>query len=128
MTTEKFKASVQYGDWKGTAAADRADKNDPESWLEMHGKKKPDEFLVGIEIWAGENHGKHQDPISVTFLLAALPDHDTVLGKIGTGKALAVRKVREDMALVDFFGLFKRFSVSISNHGMLTDREYTYQD
>lgn len=128
MATEKFKASVQYGDWKGTAAADRADQDDPERWLIKQGKKKPDEFLVGIEIWAGENHGKHKDPISVTFLLAALPDHDTVLGKIGTGKPLPVRKVREDMALVDFFGLFKRFSVSISNHGMLTDREYIYTE
>jgi hypothetical protein len=126
MTTETFKASVQYGDWTGTAAADRADQNDPERWLEKQGKKKPGEFLVGIEIWAGENHGKHKDPVSVNFLLAALPDHDTVQGQIRSGKPLQVRKVQEDMNLVDFFGLFKRFSVAISNHGMLTDREYEY--
>jgi len=128
MTTETFKASVQYGDWKGTAAADRADQNDAEHWLEKSGKKKADEFLVGIEIWAGENHGKHKDPVSVTFLLASLPDHDTVQGQIKTGKPLQVRRVREDMNLVEFFGLFKRFSVAISNHGMLTGLEYTYSD
>jgi len=44
-TTETFNASVQYGDWKGTAAADRADQNDPDHWLEKSGKKNPDEFL-----------------------------------------------------------------------------------
>lgn len=128
MTTETFNASVQYGDWKGTAAADRADNHDPERRLEKNGTKKPNEFLIGIEIWAGENHGKHKDPISVTFLLASASDHDTVKNQIETGKPLQVRKVREDMNLVDFFGLFKRFSVSISNHGMLTDREYIYSD
>jgi len=68
--------------------------------LEKHGRKNADEFLVGIEIWAGENHGKHQDPISATFLLASLRDHGTVQGQIKTGKPFQVRKVREEMKLV----------------------------
>lgn len=128
MTTETFKASVQYGDWRGTAAADRADQNDPEHWLEKNGKKKPGEFLIGIEIWAGENHGKHKDPVSVTFLLASASEHDTVKNQIETGKPLQVRRIREDMNLIEFFGLFKRFSVAISNHGMLTECQYSYSE
>ena len=45
MATEKFIASVQYGDWKGTSAADGADRNGLRDWLEANGHKKSDEFL-----------------------------------------------------------------------------------
>ena len=127
MPTETFHASVQYGDWKGTSAADRADQGDADDWLEAHGHKKANEFLLGITLWAGENHGKHKDPVYVTFLLASARDHDNVKAQIESARTpVAVRKVQVEMKLVEVFGLFKRFSVAFSSHGMLNEREYTY--
>lgn len=128
MPTETFRASVQYGDWKGTSAADNADKGDAEDWLEAKGHKKPDEFLLGVTLWAGENQGKHKDPVSVTFLLASPRDHDSVKAQIqSAGGPVMVRRVQVEMKLLEFFGLFKRFSVAFSSHGMLDEREYTYR-
>ncbi|MBY0248343.1 MAG: hypothetical protein K2Q17_11815 [Nitrospiraceae bacterium] len=128
MTTEMFDATVQYGDFMGTAAADRADNGGPNKWLEERGKKKPDEFVVGITLWAGESSDKHKDPVSVTFLLVS-GSHDSVKREIESGgQPLEVRNVDVDMTLTEFHGLFKRFSISISPGGMLNGREYKYID
>ena len=129
MGTNRFIASVQYDDWKGGAAADRADKNSPEEWLQVNGHKNENEFLLGITMFAGENHGVHKDPVSVDFLLATPGDHDSVKAMIDSAHGpVEVRKVSVSMNLVDFFGLFKRFSVTLSSHGILGEREYTYFD
>lgn len=128
MAVQTFRAGVQYGDLRGSAAADRADQNDAEHWLEKNGHKGPDEFLVGIELWAGESHGKHKDPIFATFLLASPRKHDNVKAQIESGNPLQVRRVKVDMPLVEFFGLFKRFSIALSAHGMLEGREYAHAD
>jgi hypothetical protein len=37
MSTDTFKASVQYNDLTGSAAADRADMSDASVWLKKHG-------------------------------------------------------------------------------------------
>lgn len=127
MTTDTLHASVQYDDFKGSSAADRADRGNADDWLEANGHKMPGEFLLGITLWAGEYHGKQEDPISVTFLLASLEDQDLVMKEIESeGKPVEVRKIRVKMKLTEFFGLFKRFSIALSLHGKLNDREYTY--
>lgn len=129
MSTNRFIASVQYGDWKGGAAADRADMKGPEEWLNANGHKNEDEFLLGITLYTGESHGVHKDPVYVNFLLATPRDYDSVERKIdSTHGPIEVRKVSVGMNLLDFFGLFKRFSVTLSSHGMLGEREYTCPD
>ena len=128
MQQEKFKASVQYDDWKGSAAADNADKGDASDWLEKKGLIQKGEFLLGITLYTGESHGSHKDPVSVEFLLATPGDHDSVKAMIDTGTPVVVRRVRADMKIVEFFGLFKRFSIYMSSHGMLDSRDYTYPD
>lgn len=129
MTTEKFLASAQYDDWKGTSAADGADMSDADAWLVANGHKQPDEFLLGITMFAGENHGVHEDPVFVEFLLASPRDHDTVKAMVESSQVpVEVRRVRVDMNLSEFFGLFKRFSITLSSHGMLGEREYRYDD
>lgn len=129
MATETFLASVQYGDWKGTSAADEADRNGLRDWLEANGHKKSDEFLLGISIFVGENHGAHKDPIYVDFLFASPGDHDRVKAMIDTSQELVkVRKVSVEMKLTEFFDLFKRFSIALSSHGMLGERDYTYAE
>lgn len=129
MQTERFIASVQYGDLKGTSAADRADKNDAEAWLVANGHKQKDELLLGISMYAGENHGKHENPVLVEFLLAAPGDHDSVLAMLNASNGpVMVRRVKVSMSVTEFFGFFKRFSIAFSAHGMLGEREYTYLD
>ncbi len=129
MTTERFLASAQYNDYKGTSAADRADDNGASAWLEANGHKQPDEFLLGITMFAGENHGTHKDPVFVEFLLASPGNHDTVKNMIDSSQGpVDVRSVKVDMPLSEFFGLFKRFSVTLSSHGMLGEREYRHDD
>jgi hypothetical protein len=77
--------------------------------------------------FAGENHGKHEDPIFVEFLLATPGDHDSVKAMIDAHNGpVFVRRVETDMPIAQFFGFFKRFSVSLSSHGMLDGRDYTY--
>ena len=127
MPVKTFRASVQYDDLKGSAAADRADKGDTIDWLEKNKLKQDGELLLGITLYAGENHGKHKDPVYVEFLLASAGDHDTVEAMIdaNTGPIL-VRRVKKEMALTEFLGLFKRFSVHLSSHEMLEGKEYTY--
>lgn len=114
--TARFTASVQYSDLTGTAAADRADTGDADSWLEKNGYKKPEELLAGITMLAGENHGKHEDPVVVTFLLTSLAD--------ASASPVPVRPVCINMELMQFFGLFKRFEIAISLRGELTNKEY----
>jgi hypothetical protein len=129
MATEKFIASVQYGDWKGTSAADDADRNGIGDWLDTNGHKKPGEFLLGVSMFVGENHGVHEDPIYISFLLASLGDHDNVEAMIDSNHGpVNVRKVSVKIKLTEFFGLFKRFSVVFSPHGMLGESDYTYAE
>src|SRR5689334_6794245 len=110
MHTKPFKASVQYGDLKGTAAADRTDKATAENWLKDQKLMQDGESLLGIELWAGENHGKHKDPVSVTFLLATPGDHDNLKQMIESHNGpVLVRKVGVRMEIADFLGFFKRF-------------------
>ena len=127
MQTEAFKAAVQYGDFSGTSAADGADKGDVSDWLKKKGLVQEGEFLVGITLYAGENHGKHEDPVYVEFLLATNTDHDNFQAMLDSHSGpVVVRRLKQQMPLAEFFGLFKRFSVYVSAHGMLEGREYTH--
>jgi len=135
MVTERFVASVQYDDWKGTSAADSADDNSPNSWLEDNGYSGPDDVLIGITMFAGENHGQHQDPVYVEFMLMPLEGHDNIKSKLDAGgDPVEVKRVGVEMNLADFFGLFKRFNVAFSfkaglgGPGVLDGREIVWQD
>ncbi len=129
MHTESFKAVVQYGDLKGTSAADRADKADAEKWLKEQKLSQEGEFLLGIQLWVGENHGAHKDPVSVTFLLAPLGNYDSLQKMIDSHEGpIVVRKVRQQMPIAQFLGFFKRFAVTLSAGSMLEGREVMYPD
>lgn len=129
MTTGIFRASVQYNDWKGSSAADDADKNDASKWLKENGHIEDGEFLLGIKMFAGENHGTHEDPVYVEFLTATPGDYDNVKAMVESSTGpIEVRSVRVQMAVTEFFGLFKRFGVTLSRDSMLEGLEYHYYD
>ena len=122
----KFTASVQYNDLKGTAAADRADVGSASKWLKDNGYINDGEYVIGISIFVGENHGVHSDPISVEFLISELRGYENIPEMIkATGEPIEVRQIVVDMNLTDFFALFKRFSVTLSIAGMIEGMEYT---
>lgn len=127
MTTEVFRASAQYDDWKGTVAADQSDMSSINEWLEDNGIPMTEKILVGFSSFAGENPGRHIDPLHMEVLLVDLSTYGDVSAAIQSG-AIEVERHRIDINLVDFFGLFKRFSVSLSTNGILTDQEYQYFD
>jgi hypothetical protein len=118
---EIFKASVQYNDLKGSCAADRADNSDATEWLKNNGHIQENEFLVGISMFAGENHGEHRDPVSVTFLIT----DETGFRALGQNSSeYEIRKVNVDMEITAFFALFKRFEITLSTNSCLEDKEY----
>ena len=121
-----FKASVQYGDLKGSVAADNADKGDARDLLKNGGHISDDEFVVGICMWAGENHGKHKDPVSVRFLVSDLKGYDNIPEMIeASGEGIELREVSLDMDLMDFFALFKRLELTLSNGGRIEGVSYS---
>ncbi|HET7620437.1 MAG TPA: hypothetical protein VFK39_00915 [Gemmatimonadaceae bacterium] len=126
--SDQFRASVQYNDFTGSAAADRADRGGPEEWLRSKGLAQPDEFVLGIEVWAGENAGVHRDPVSVHFVLVT-GTFDSVEPKVRSARGtVRTTRVSAEMSIAEFMGLFKRFSVSISPKGMLDGKRYEYTE
>jgi hypothetical protein len=127
MISEKFFASVQYDDFKGTVAADMASDFAPTKWLKDNGYAADNEFLVGIAMATGENHGGYKDPLHVEFLIAP-GDHDSVQSELDSRKALSVRSIHVDMPIAEFLGLFKRFGLTLSSHGMLEGKSIAKTD
>lgn len=128
--SERFKASVQYGDWEGTAAADDADEIDLDDILSKNGLKSDQEFLLGIEVFIGENHGGKVESPYVTVLLVDRGTFDDVDALLkGTKGPVPVKAVDVELTLEEFFGLFKRFSVNLSrSHLNFIGREFERKD
>ncbi|CAM0557783.1 hypothetical protein [Vreelandella titanicae] len=127
MATENFKASVQYNDLKGSAAADRADFDDAEKWLSEKTRIQDGEHLVGIKVFISENHGDCNEPIFVEFLIDShVRDTQRLPGK--EGSPIELKRVRADMSINDFFALFKRFEITLSPDGDLENKYYRYAD
>ncbi|MGE3335225.1 MAG: HEPN-associated N-terminal domain-containing protein [Rhodospirillaceae bacterium] len=123
----RLRASVQYGDWRGSAAADDIFRGDLSDYLQSIDQLGEDEFLVGVEMWLGENHpGRPIEEPFVTALISNRGDFDTLKAKLSAQKdPIPLRRVRLDLTLAEFFGKFKRFSITILRNGLgLEDREY----
>lgn len=124
----KVRASVQYGDWEGTAAADDDADIDLSDFLEKKGLYDREiEFLVAVEVLIGENHGGKVKPPYIRCLIQDKPDFDTVADHLAAQPdPLTFKSVDIELTLEEFIGLFKRFAVTLSRRGLnLTDREFT---
>jgi hypothetical protein len=121
---EVFKASVQYNDLKGSAAADRADMTDATNWLRNNGHIN-DDYVVGVSMWAGENHGTHKDPVSVKFLVSSLGGYANIPEMLeSSAEPIQLREIRVDMNIADFLALFKRLEITLSNGGLIEGKTY----
>ncbi|WP_413704969.1 hypothetical protein [Pseudomonas sp. Pseusp16] len=131
MTIESLHAATQYSDYKGGAAADRADGVAPAEWLRQKGHINNSEFLVGIDFSVGENHGVHRDPVHVTFLIFDAGSYDTVaehIASLPVDEPVPVRRVSLELTLAEFFALFKRVNVTLTPLEVMQGRAYSYAD
>ncbi len=122
-----FGASVQYNDWKGTVAADDANKDDIHKLLRDRGEISDGEFLLGVELWLGEMHGgKLQRPFVKALIIDAENYEAAEQNFYATEDPLPLKVIEMDLSMDEFLLLFKRFAVSISWQGLdLTGREYS---
>jgi hypothetical protein len=120
-----FKAGVQYGDFEGSAAADRADHGDLGDYLRKNGLMREGEFLIAAEVWIGENHPKPGAPPwtnavaepSIRALVVDAPDYDGAVRDVLNQDPVPVRKIDLPLTLNQFVGLFKRFAVTLTIRG-----------
>lgn len=132
MTRERFEASVQYNDFKGTVAADRHDNRSIRTLLVEKKLIDPEkEFIIGIRLWVGETHGAKPPPPTVEALVVPLPEGSTNLEQWLNEKddPIPVKMIELKLTLEEFFALFKRFEVVLTPQGLgLEGREYEYSD
>jgi hypothetical protein len=112
-----FRAGVQYGDFEGTAAADRADKNDLSDYLRSNGLMQAGETLIAVELWIGENHGGKVAQPSIQAIVVNAPDYDSAVRDVLNQDPVPVRKINLPISLDEFLGLFKRFAVTLTIRG-----------
>ena len=119
-----FKASVQYGDWKGTVAADN-DLKGIHDLLQKKGLMSKADFLIGIEVWIGENYGgRVQPPYITALLLEGVDNYESAEAALHAPDPINLKSIKVELTLDEFIGLFKRFSIAMSPHGLdITDRE-----
>lgn len=121
-----FAASVQYNDKLGTAAADRADRDDLDDYLKNKGLINDDEFVLSTSLWVGENHGGKLGHVSVTAYLFKAVGYANVSEALrAISGPIPVRTVSLDVTLEEFVAFFKRFEVFLSPEGLdVTGREF----
>jgi hypothetical protein len=112
-----FKAGVQYDDFEGTAAADRADKNDLGYYLRSNGLMQSGDFLVAAELWVGENHGGKVAQPAIRALVVDAPDYEGAVRDVLNRDPVPVRKIDLPLSLDQFLALFKRFAVTLTIRG-----------
>jgi hypothetical protein len=121
----KFRASVQYGDWKGTAAADNADFNAIQKKLRETGILTPSEFLVGFEAYAGETRGDEGPYFSCRAFIIDGDKFETAKAAVDAQNPIPVIARDMELSLLDFFALFKRFDMVLTHRGLeIEGRDY----
>ena len=122
----KFKAGVQYGDWKGSAAADNADMNAIQMKLRESGILKSSEFLVGFEAYAGESRGDQGPYFSCRAFIIDGSKFETAKEAVDSQNPIPVKARDMKLSLLEFFALFKRFDMVLTHRGLeIEGREYT---
>jgi hypothetical protein len=128
-----FKASTQYGDWRGTASADDIDPSSVSvrRYIREKNVGKPTEFLIAVEFFLGETHHSNDlpKPFIHAYFLDGVAKYEEAQKKIEEYQArnepIPVRQVDIDISLEEFFGMFKRFAVTLTWQDLpIADEEY----
>ena len=122
---EIFRASTQYSDWRGTAAADDMHESISEQVRSLDPRGG---VLVGISMNDYEKLGMAD---SNPFIYAHIMDVATIdeaRERLRTPGPVRLRKVQLDLTMPQFFKFFKRFAIALSRDGILTGRECEYDE
>jgi hypothetical protein len=120
---QHFKASTQYGDWEGTAAADGNNEWSVEEYLDNKGLMNPNESVISVSLSVLEGS------VYVRAFLFQGKDSDSIAQVLANiSGPIPVREVPLEMTLEEFARLFKRFSVSLTYDSLHIDgRAYQEQ-
>lgn len=123
--TVTMQASVQYNDWKGTAAADNADFKQLYDILESQGFiTSGEDFLVSVHVYIGETRKEKPPYTRITVYLVKAGSFEEAKPIIENGGPL--RELDLELSLDEFFAVFKRFNIVFSHRGFdMTSKEYT---
>lgn len=110
--------TIKYGNLFGHTAADSSEIISPQMYLEHYNLITDKEFFVGLKMFAGENHGTHEDPVHVYFFVTELNGHNDIQSLLSECNGnIEVREVKVDMTIAEFIALFKRLEISLSQGG-----------
>lgn len=130
MRSNSLIASVHYGDYKGTAAADRHDQSELHELAEQHGIDTKRYFIIGARLHIGETRDTELGRGSVTLIAT-----DTnVVRAYGVdaisrwvkenGGTLPYLEFTIETTLKAFLMAFKRFELVLVNSAIEGVREY----
>ncbi len=134
MTTEA-RASVQYGDMRGTIAVDGHNGVAAINLLSNAGKLSlgpGNHWPVGIEIYHEPAHGSREPTIYLLFMDVGDQDGggaDAVRAYAKDNAELPVKRVRTELAIGDIMPLVKRLSIVLQDRStegrplMVSDQE-----
>lgn len=117
----RFTAHVQYDDWTGTAAADAADVRDIRKFARENGLLADDEFLVGFEFYSGGQTAAGSAYFSARIFVIPASNFEEATAEISTKQPLPVQVRELNLSIDQFFGLFKRFDVVLTQKGLSLD-------
>ena len=121
---EVFTAGVQYGDWKGTVAADEAHES-LHQFLRNKGVLGEGSYVVAIRFFSGDNFGGKAGNPWIRFVVADGAGHDDIQSQIAAEGTLKFKEIDIELSLEEFFALFKRFSIVLTSRDLgLEGREY----
>ncbi|MGL5467369.1 MAG: hypothetical protein ACRDCT_04135 [Shewanella sp.] len=119
-----FEPGVQYKDLDGSVYADRDDNQNATDYLRNHHHISENNFVLGIQVYSSV-HNVREHTLTVRFLHSNVCGYDNIQEKIkAEGDALALNEIEIDMPYNEFFGLFKRFSLTLSPNGLLEGKSY----
>ncbi|QXB54381.1 hypothetical protein [Aeromonas sp. FDAARGOS 1415] len=119
-----FEPGVQYKDLDGSVHADRDDNQNATDYLRNHHHISENSFVLGIQVYSSV-HNVREHTLTVRFLHSNIGGYDNIQEKMkAEGDALALNEIEIDMPYNEFFGLFKRFSLTLSPNGLLEGKSY----
>lgn len=122
-----FRAGTQYGDWKGTSAADcYSGSNEVEDYLQKKKLLRPGERCIVISFSVAENRkGEKMTVYGTAYLVEGASVQDIQEAFDAEPDEIPVREVSFTFTHNDFVSVFKRFDVLLTLQGLnIQDREY----
>lgn len=116
MATEIFNAGTQYSDFQGTVAAEDADMLILQEVIQKKLGLPKDERIIGYEFTASYAGTRKIQGITLD---AYSSKESNISDLLNSGQTIKVKKNSSDLTVEEFFALFKRFNICLSNKGIL---------